>query len=80
MIKCHKCESTSNQVTITRTGRGVNEIRTDLNYTYRRRKCLNCGFMFSTRELTEEEYKKDLHYHHLNELVKLSVEENEESK
>ena len=80
MIKCPKCESTSNQVTITRTGRGVNEIRTDLNYTYRRRKCLNCGFMFSTRELTEEEYKKDLHYHHLNELVKLSVEENEESK
>ena len=80
MIKCPQCESTSNQVTITRTGRGVNEIRTDLNYTYRRRKCLNCGFMFSTRELTEEEYKKDLHYHHLNELVKLSVEENEESK
>ena len=80
MIKCPKCESTSNQVTITRTGRGINEIRTDLNYTYRRRKCLNCGFMFSTRELTEEEYKKDLHYHHLNELVKLSVEENEESK
>ena len=80
MIKCPKCESTSNQVTITRTGRGANEIRTDLNYTYRRRKCLNCGFMFSTRELTEEEYKKDLHYHHLNELVKLSVEENEESK
>ena len=68
------------QVTITRTGRGVNEIRTDLNYTYRRRKCLNCGFMFSTRELTEEEYKKDLHYHHLNELVKLTVEENEQSK
>ena len=80
MIKCPKCESTSNQVTITRTGRGANEIRTDLNYTYRRRKCLNCGFMFSTRELTEEEYKKDLHYHHLNELVKLTVEENEQSK
>ena len=80
MIKCPKCESTSNQVTITRTGRGANEIRTDLNYTYRRRKCLNCGFMFSTRELTEEEYKKDLHYHHLNELVKLTVEENEKSK
>ena len=80
MIKCPRCESTSNQVTITRTGRGANEIRTDLNYTYRRRKCLNCGFMFSTRELTEEEYKKDLHYHHLNELVKLTVEENEKSK
>lgn len=80
MIKCPQCESTANQVTITRTGRGANEIRTDLNYTYRRRKCLNCGFMFSTRELTEEEYKKDLHYHHLNELVKLTVEENEQSK
>ena len=62
MIKCPKCESTSNQVTITRTGRGVNEIRTDLNYTYRRRKCLNCGFMFSTRELTEEEYKKSIKF------------------
>ena len=80
MIKCPKCESTANQVTITRTGRGANEIRTDLNYTYRRRKCLNCGFMFSTREISEEEYKKDLHYYHLNELVKLSVEENEKSK
>ena len=80
MIKCPSCESTSNQVTITRTGRGANEIRTDLNYTYRRRKCLSCGFMFSTREVSEEEYKKDLHYYHLNELVKLSVEENEKSK
>ena len=36
--------------------------------------------MFSTRELTEDEYKKDLYYHHLNELVKLSVEEDEKSK
>ena len=76
MIKCPSGESPSNQVTITRTGRGANEIRTDLNYTYRRRKCLSCGHMFSTREVSEEEYKKDLHYYHLNELVKLSVEEN----
>ena len=80
MIECPECSSTQNQVTITRTGRGANEVRTDLNYTYRRRKCLKCGFTFSTREISEEEYKKDLHFYHLNELVKLAVEKDERFK
>lgn len=50
MLKCPICNSENGHVLESRTGKN--------NTAQRRRECFNCGFRFTTIEMTVDEYRR----------------------